>query len=122
MNAPIIIMNQRNHILTTIESYNEITVQITRAADTETKKYFYLVELTRRTWTQADPDDFCGHVHRAGIYRNKEAASNELLRLWHIRETEKAEIIIDPYFIFTFKEDAEPVHALEITNLCSAFI
>lgn len=122
MNTSIIIMDQRNHMLTTIESYDEITVQITRAADTETKKYFYLVELTRRTWTQEDPNDFCGHIHRAGIYRTKEAASNELLRLWRIRETEKAEIIKDPYFIFTFAEDALPVHALEITNLRTAFI
>lgn len=122
MNTSIIIMDQRNHMLTTIESYDEITVQITRAADTETKKYFYLVELTRRTWTQEDPNDFCGHIHRAGIYRTKEAASNELLRLWHIRETEKTEIIKDPYFIFTFAEDALPVHALEITNLRTAFI
>lgn len=118
MNAPIMIFNQRNDLLTTIESYDEISVQITRAADVETKKYFYLIELTRRVWTQADPSDYCGHVHRAGVYRSKEAASNELLRLWHIRDTEASE----PYFIFTFKEDAESVHALEITNLRTAFI
>lgn len=118
MNAPIMIFDQRNNLLTTIEGYDEITVQITRAADAKTKKYFFLVELTRRTWTQTDPNDFCGHVHRAGIYRTKEAASDELLRLWHIRETKTNE----PYFMFTFKEDAEPVHALEITNLRSAFI
>lgn len=119
MNAPIMIFNQRNDLLTTIESYDELSVQITRAADTETKKYFYLVELTRRTWTQADPNDFCGHVHRAGIYRTKAAASDELLRLWHIRDAENNN---EPYFTFTFAEDAEPVHALEITNLRTAFI
>lgn len=118
MNAPIMILDQRNNLLTTIESYDEITVQITRAADAQTKKYFFLVELTRRTWTQADPNDFCGHVHRAGIYRSKNAASDELLRLWHIRDAKTNE----PYFMFTFAEDAEPVHALEITNLRSAFI
>lgn len=119
MNAPIMIFNQRNELLTTIESYNEISVQITRAADAETKKYFYLVELTRRTWTQVDPNDFCGHIHRAGIYRSKAAASDELLRLWHIRDTGTNELY---FFTFTFAEDAEPVHALEITNLRSAFI
>lgn len=118
MNAPIMIFNQQNNLLTTIESYNEISVQITRAADAETKKYFYLVELTRHTWTQADPNDFCGHVHRAGIYRTKAAASDELLKLWHIRDANTSE----PYYIFTFAEDAEPVHALEITNLRTAFI
>lgn len=118
MNAPIMILDQQNKLLTTIGSYDELSAQITRAADAETKKYFYVVELTRRMWTQADPNDFCGHVHRAGIYRTKAAASDELLRLWHIRDVQTE----GQYFIFTFAEDAEPVHALEITNLRSAFI
>lgn len=131
--TPIIIFNQMGDYLTTIESYNEVSARITRAADADKKNYFFVVELTRRTWSICDPQDFCGHAHRAGVYRTKDAAANELLRLWHIGETPHD--TNDRYLIFKFKEDNEPihaffqfkednvpVHALELTNLATSFI
>lgn len=118
--TPVIIFDQTGAFLTTIESYNEITAAVRRAADANTREYYFLIELTRRTWSQSDPDDFCGHVHRAGVYRTKASATDELLRLWHIQDTPHD--TSDKYLTFQFRQDPKPIHPLELANLATAFI
>lgn len=117
---PVIIFDQAGAFLTTIGSYNEITAAVRVASDADTKEKFFLVELTRRMWSQCDPEDFCGHLHRAGVYRTKVAATDELLRLWHLQDAPHD--VNDKYLTFQFRQCAKPIHPLELTNLATAFI
>lgn len=112
------IFNQDAKKLLSVIGTDEISATIWRATSLDTGDTFFLALLRRQNWYPHDSESYKGETHPAGIYRTKDAATDELLRLWHfIGDQEQT----DPKN-FTFKHDTEPISPLEIVNLRTPFI
>lgn len=112
------IYDQDGERLLSVIGTEEINAMVWRAAHIDKAETFFLVMLRRVHWYPHDSDSYRGDTKPAGIYRTKDAATDEILRLWHfIGDQEQSE----PKK-FTFKQDTDPIRPLEIVLLRTSFI
>lgn len=112
------ILNQDAKKILSVIGTEEISATVLRAQSLDRPDTFFLVMLRRIHWYPHDSESYRGETHAAGIYRTKDNATDEILRLWHFIGDEAQ----SEQKIFQFKRDTEPISPLEIVLLRTPFI
>lgn len=112
------ILSQDAKKILSVIGTEEINAEVLRATSIDRPDTFFLVMLKRVHWYPHDSESYRGETHAAGIYRTKDKATDEILRLWHFigDETQSEQKI------FQFERDPNPISPLEIVILRTPFI
>lgn len=116
----IYIFDQTGQYGFAVDNPSDLAARILKSVCAETQKEFYLIELTKTTWTPDAPDgkqDLPNTTLKAGLYRLKDEAADELIRLNQLIKGKP-----DPSKIGFFQFKSTDITAIELTNLKHPFI
>lgn len=112
----IFIHTQSGKYAMAIKEISDLKCRILRSKNAETDEEYWVIEIEKAVWRKDAPLENIGITEAVGIYREREDAVAELLRLKSKTGTSTGKL----YEVFQFKESG--IHALEIVNMTTPFI